>query len=236
MRQKNVEETMGPTTVGEVIGSAVAAVAPLVFRGVRSRVWKFIRHAIGKHERYITEQMVQSELGVYAELNDLLTSLNADRAYVFQFHNGAVFSFRNPVWKLSCTHPAVRAGYSKGYDAMKDVIASTVIELIAPLYGIYGPGTSIHPCHGCLECSKQGRGLAIYDIDQMPETTVKGTLQNRGIKTMVFTPLIYNGDIGGFMGVDYCNSTVGNVSKQCLAELCKASTRVASMLEGKWRL
>ena len=227
---------METTTVGGVIGSALAAVAPLVVKSIRSRLWKNIRRAFGQHDRYITQKMIESELDIYGTLTGLLTSLGADRAYVFQFHNGAIFSFRNPVWKLSCTHPSVRPGYSKGYDSMQDVIASTVIELIAPLYGIYGPGTAAHPCKACVECAKHGRGLAVFDVEQMPETTTKGTLQTRGVKSMAFTPLIHDGEIGGFMGLDFCTASAEEVATRCLADLCKASTRVSSMLEAKRKL
>jgi hypothetical protein len=219
----------------EVGGSLLAAASVFLLKRVRKFVWRRIRFLLG-HKAHFTQRLVESDLTIYTLLHRLIDRLDADRAFIFQFHNGQTFSFRNPVWKMSCTHPAVRAGYSQNHHNMRDILASTALEIVVPLYGIYSAGASNHPCSACQECAKQHKGLAVFNVDEMPEVPAKGMLLTHGIKAMVFTPLMHDGEVGGFVGVDFCRLNVDEIQGKNLSELCKVSTQIAAELAQRKRL
>lgn len=142
-------------------------------------------------------------------LVELRAKSEADRANVYLFHNGQIFSNLNPVWRISCTQETCRPGISHEINKLQSMLASTIWEGLSPMFGEELKGMKV------VECNKK-RKCYVFNTDEMDDSFFKLGLASRGIKTKVVSPLIdKKHQIVGFVSINFCTEThVGPVIAQ----------------------
>lgn len=124
-------------------------------------------------------------------LKSLLSDLGADRAYVFEFHNGDYFSSGMPMQKFTCTYEVVSDGVSAECHNPGEYRMSNYNDYIHSI---------IH-----------SRDYIISDVSNMNEDALlKSLLTKKGVKSLYNIPIrTFSGKTVGFIGVDFVKTTIG---------------------------
>lgn len=145
---------------------------------------------------------------IHQLLAEARVKLNAARAYVIQFRNGAKFDIQAPIFRLYMTHEVVGAGIAPVTTQWSALPASHVYELLTPLYPdkkVYPHAT--YPCATCEEakdCAKRESGEAYWlKVKRLDEGTLKSMLIQQGTYNVLIAPMLDDGNVVGFVGVDY---------------------------------
>jgi hypothetical protein len=120
-------------------------------------------------------------------LNDLLVKYNADRAYIFQFHNTIKFYDGTHKNHQSCTFEVVNLGISRVSTQLQNIPVS--------LFPIFLQDIMFNKMH-------------YQNIDDMEETTTRLELKNQGIKSLYIAPYFKEGQFVAYIGVDYVKDTM----------------------------
>lgn len=121
-------------------------------------------------------------------LKYLKEELNADRAYVFEFHNGSYFSSGNPMQKFTCSYEVVADGVSAECHNPGEYRMSNYNDYISQI---------IHE-----------RDYIITNIDNMTsDPLLKALLTKKGVQSLYNVPIrTFGGQTIGFIGLDYVKS------------------------------
>ena len=121
-------------------------------------------------------------------LKYLKEELNADRAYVFEFHNGSYFSSGNPMQKFTCSYEVVADGVSAECHNPGEYRMSNYNDYISQI---------IHE-----------RDYIITNIDNMTsDPLLKALLTKKGVQSLYNVPIrTFSGRTIGFIGLDYVKS------------------------------
>jgi len=149
---------------------------------------------------------------VHTLLVELRTRTDADRAYIYLFHNGQVFSNKNPLWRMSCTQETCRQGISHEIDHRQSVLASTVWDGLAPFFGdIKDIGD------GCQEINMHKNKVYVFTVHDMTDSYWKRALVAHGVKYKIASPIIdHRNEIVGLVAIDFC--TEETINKEQVAE------------------
>ena len=133
------------------------------------------------------ETIARSGLNVYQALDFILKETNADRAYVFEFHNGEKFFSGRGQQKFSCTYETVRPGVSAECLASQSHRISNFNKYIKSLIS-------------------EGQSFSL-DVESVEDSSFASILKNKGVEAFYNVPIkTLNGKIIGILGVDYINS------------------------------
>jgi hypothetical protein len=137
---------------------------------------------------------VMANKAVHTLLVELRAKTGADRANVYLFHNGQVFSNLNPVWRLSCTQETCKPGVTHDIERLQNILSSTIWDCLEPLF------------QDMKEKDKSKWSLPhVFVVDKIPEGFFKGFLTARGIKIKIVCPLLNNRrQVVGFVALNYC--------------------------------
>jgi len=198
-----------------IIAVATVALRKKIFRNIihlienKFHIKIFSRHIYGQKDA-VRDFKIQDLL---AELRILS---RADRSYVFQFHNGNVFSAKNQIWRLSCTHESVHGGIRPCIGELQNLLSSSVSELIYPLWvedlsnipGAYRVSPQNCNCANKDTCHMP-HGVYLYKVSEIPAGYSKGLLTTQAIQMFIAAPLLDpNNNRVGFIGLDYCRDDV----------------------------
>lgn len=126
---------------------------------------------------------------VYKALEFLLNELEADRAYVIEFHNGNSYLSGRGQQKFSCTHEIVTEGTSRECIEMQEYKISNYHSYISSLID-------------------DGKFLS-YDSNELSDHAFSSLLHSKGVKSILnVTIKTLNGNIIGILGLDYVKSTI----------------------------
>lgn len=120
-------------------GSIIGASCMFMFKNIRNTAGNVVR-GIGnlakKKQAHIidTGTMELYEL-INRELIALLTTNNAARVTIWQFHNGETFTLSNPAFKMRITHEQCAYGVAPDKSGDSDVMVSRMMELVGPMMG-----------------------------------------------------------------------------------------------------
>jgi len=174
------------------------------------------------------------------ELISLRTKMDADRAYIFQFHNGEHFGTANPRWKMSQTYETCCEGTTYEGKNLQNMDVTLFWDVVQIFYNIIDkmniPGISTFKNNlSCsLEDCKSPKQIYIIEVDKMDGNRgyTKSLFAQQGIKYLMLCPIVsINNEPIGFIGIDYCSEeAIQNVIMNeefdpCL--LCKTGTNVA---------
>lgn len=118
-------------------------------------------------------------------LRGLLSDFDADRAYVFEFHNGNYFSSGNPMQKFTCSYEVVDDGVSAECHNPGEYRMSNYNDYIKSM---------IHE-----------RDYVIKSVEKMTnDALLKSLLTKKGVKSLYNIPIrTFSGRTIGFLGLDY---------------------------------
>ena len=114
-------------------------------------------------------------------------STQADRAYVFEFHNGDSFYSGNHQQKFSCTYESLDAGVSSENMKLQDLRVSTFNAFIKDVLGIHGE-----------------KLFRLEDIESIDSPLLRNWLDERGIRSCYAFPIeTLNHGVVGIICIDY---------------------------------
>jgi len=114
-------------------------------------------------------------------------STQADRAYVFEFHNGDSFYSGNHQQKFSCTYESLDAGVSSENMRLQDLRVSTFNAFIKDVLGIHGE-----------------KLFRLEDIESIDSPLLRNWLDERGIRSCYAFPIeTLNHGVVGIICIDY---------------------------------
>lgn len=156
-------------------------------------------------------------------LVDLRAKTDADRVSVFLFHNGQIFSNKNPLWRVSCTQECCRAGVSHEIDNLQSILASFFWDGISPFYGETNPGIRLYD-------EKAKLKVYIIDVLNLNDGYYKRSLLARGVSINIVSPIIdsLQKEIVGYLSLNY--SIPENEIKN-LDEVVKQSGLVSGLVD-----
>lgn len=217
--------------LAEVIGLVIALGVIAVTALLRDFLWsrsKALLELLMLTGHNLTWRDVRTDRCILDVLVELRVRVDADRAYVYQFHNGSYFTTKNPVWKMSCTHEVCRAGIAYVAREMQALPVSIMMEYLAGLWG--DADTLPHGVENVMcQCANEKQTVLWYAIDEIPESMGKSLLRAHGVCCMLLAPLRDGENIVGLVGVDYCDVTTGEAS-EFAAALCEAASQIPYIL------
>jgi hypothetical protein len=120
-----------------------------------------------------------------------LEKSGADRAYIYEFHNGETFYSGTHQQKFSCTYEALNTGVSAESMKLQGLRVSTFNDYIKDVLGVTNGG------HFKLE-----------NIDQMKNPLIKNWMQERGIQSSFAFPIkTLSEGVVGMLCVDFTKKT-----------------------------
>ena len=125
---------------------------------------------------------VEASTIVNEEIKDLMEEVGADRAYIFQFHNGITFYTGQHAQRFSCTYEAVNEGVSREAYNLQNLQVSIFSWWVNEVLS--------------------GR-MSYYNTDSISDYTTRISLQQQGIKSVICLPLVYKAKVVGIVGLDY---------------------------------
>lgn len=147
------------------------------------------------------------------ELTRLLSIAQADRSYVFRYHNGIPAVQGVPFIFHTNTHEVIRPGVNRVINLMQRIPSSINIGMN-------------------LEFS-QHRCVKLRNIDADVTGSEYWYYQSRGVKHMIRCAVFTSrGDLIGFVGLDYLNHVDDQLFDDAAARLQSSTDAVGRMLNG----
>ena len=162
---------------GTIVGSIITGLATLasVYIG---------RHYFRKSQKDPVVEDTAQSANVYTALQYTIQEMQADRAYVLEFHNGGHYYSGRGQQKFSCTHETVEEGISQECSFSQEHRVSNYHSYVSEL----------------IEDGK----FAYLDVEEIEDYSFQKMLQHKGVKSIYNVPIkTLNGKIIGILGVDY---------------------------------
>lgn len=219
-------------------GAAVVFLASLIWliKRIFSRIFKALQGILPEYPVKV-EAKVNHE--IYTSLVELRALTEADRAYVFRFHNGMEFLPSHPAWKLSCTHEVARPGVSYESGKLQGLLVSLIPNIIgAVLTGTSSAlGITIPQCPKCpyhVKCLRENKRVVVMQIGDMESSYCKFHLENQNVKTAVLCGITQDGNVYGIVGLDFCSSSLPNEKiLEVSQKVCRATEKIQYLLQYK---
>lgn len=132
--------------------------------------------------KYKVEEGITNSVNIQMSLRGLMEEYNADRAYIFLFHNGVKYYNGSHKLKISCDYEVTRSGISREADMLQDLPVGLFSEWINQVV--------------------QNR-MFIDDLSKIDELNVRITLEEQGVKGLAVVPYYSKGKLIAMIGVDY---------------------------------
>lgn len=226
------------------IAGVVATAAVLLRAKLASTLIKFLEKKLNwkifKSNTHLNKKEIAKDIQIQDSLAELRIKATADRSYVFQFHNGNMFTCKNQMWKLSCTHESVSSAIKPNIGELQNILSSSVSSLLYPLWeentenfhGVERISPDYCQCTRKDIC-KAPVGVYLYVVEKLSPGYAKGLLVNHSVLYMLQAPLLDAQDNRiGFIGLDYCweESNIEEI-KSCAELLCTAAHAIAYELQ-----
>ena len=171
---------------GTIVGSVITGVATItsVFLG---------RHYFKKSKKDPVVEDTAQSANVYTALQYTIQEMQADRAYVLEFHNGGHYYSGRGQQKFSCTHETVEEGISQECSFSQEHRVSNYHSYVSELI--------------------EDGEFSYLDIENIEDYSFQRMLEHKGVKSIYNVPIkTLNGKIIGILGVDYVKTpAVANV-------------------------
>lgn len=139
-----------------------------------------IKSWVDNYDPVVTQAQASEKINT--ELDKILDYADADRVYIFQFHNGVTYYNGQHAQRFTCTYEITRDGISREADNLKDLQVSVYSWFIN-------------------ETIKGNMGYA--NTDSIPNYTTRFSLHAQGIKSIRVLPIIKGHQVIGLIGMDY---------------------------------
>lgn len=160
------------------------------------------------------QQNLKISAGKDIQLNDILVKLletsNANRAYIFRYHNGLAAVSGVPFFFQTNTHEVISPGTSRVLPFEQRIPASINIAMNNQFM--------------------MNRCAAIAHTDEDKDSQNYWYFQNRGAKSMIRCPIFMpNGDLLGFVGLDFSSAISTDQLHKTQATLKDIATDIAKI-------
>lgn len=163
------------------IFTLIAAIISTI--GTVASVWLGRRYMKRKKIDPVVEDTLQST-NIYMALEYMLQEMEADRAYVLQFHNGGHYYSGRGQQKFSCTHETATEGITREYANSQEHRVSHY--------------------HGYINELITEERFAYTVTHEIEDKAFALMLQQAGVKSIYNVPIkTFNGKIIGILGLDY---------------------------------
>lgn len=153
---------------------------------------------------------VEKDTELIGKINDLLLISGADRACIYQFHNGGEYYTGRSMQKLSMTYETVKAGISHLQINRQNIPVSA--------------------CNATLSPMVKERRLLITDVKDMEDSLCKFYALDAGTKSMYkFTIYDLQKRAIGYFQVDFVNRKK-KISEDIIQDLEMAAIKIAGYL------
>lgn len=125
---------------------------------------------------------LENDLLIERGLKTLLDETNADRAYIFRFHNGVTYYNGTHKSKMSNDYEVVREGVTTQAEFLQDLPTSLYLNWIKNVINME---------------------MFVTDIDKMEDLRVRYMLQQQGVEAIAVAPYYRDGKLFALIGVDY---------------------------------
>lgn len=155
------------------------------------------------------EQVTFKNSEIIKVLKTVLSDFNADRAYVFEFHNGDYFSSGMPMQKFTCTYEVVSDGVTTECHNPGEYRMSNYNDYISNMVN--------------------RRDYIVESVISMKsDALLKSLLTKKGVKSLYNIPIrTFSGRTIGFIGLDYVKH-----SKSLSAEEVNSLRSAAKIITG----
>jgi hypothetical protein len=144
----------------------------------------YLRHRLVAKECPTIEAETKHNENVYTALNYTMGEMEADRAYVLEFHNGNSYFSGRGQQKFSCSYEIVQEGISAECHNSQDHRVSNYHNYVSELV--------------------EKERFDYTDVGNMDDHLFAGMLGLKGVKSIYNVPIkTLNGKIIGILGVDY---------------------------------
>lgn len=180
------------------------------------------------------------------DLAVLRSEIDADRAFIVEFHNGQVFASKAPRWKTSKTYEKVRNGVS--FEAFNMQNLEVTLQWTDFLKVLYTKGHEKLPpgftvirqnpeCKHSTNCTAPRRTY-LLNVSQMDKNMgpTRTLLERQHVYYQILAPILDSKlDLIGYVGADYCaendiNEIILNKNFQP-CKICQFASRLSSMWE-----
>ena len=196
-----MEEIISDKSVGYVLAAIISAVTTL------SAVW--FRHYLYEKKQDISPVNRKNE-NIYLILQKLIEDFGADRAYIYEFHNGERFFSGQPQKKFSCTYEWTGEGISAESNRSQNYRVTNFHQYIKALLS-------------------DGEFFRA-DTESIRDFSFRALLQDKGVKSLYNVPVkSFNGKNIGFIGIDFVKEQKKLTPAQ-LKELTTIAREIAAFL------
>lgn len=170
-----------------LLTSITSIVIALITAGYFRKRQEKAKENISKQQ--LMKQIQQSEIVHYA-LRELRRKYNADRVYIWQFHNGGNFYTSSPMQRATITYERCSEGLERKADKYQGVLISNIPSYIKETM----EGTMFY-----------------HDVEQIPDFALRSLLISHGTFAHAATPL-YNKDknLIGIVSLDWVFSEISD--------------------------
>jgi len=165
-----------------------------------------IRHKVLREDRIITA--LDNDVLIQTALTNMLIKYQADRAYIFRFHNGVTYYNGTHKNKFSCDYEVVRKGTSRQATFLQDIPVTLFPTFIREV---------------------NANRMSYDDIRDIEDLRVQETLAEQGIKGLIVLPYHRDGNLFAMVGVDYIND-VAAISTIDDLEFKRRARQIGDML------
>jgi len=225
--------------IANLIGSVILAGVSVTIIAIHKKLTNWFLNTIWNKlsKRYRNSKLNVVEINADVKIREILIELRtitrADRASLFQFHNGSVFSTKNPIWKVSNTHESVAPGISSEIGNLQDIKSSSLVETLQCFWRDtnYPSGVEkLSPkyCSDCPNMDKPHRKRCIFiNVDELEEGYSKTLLVEQGIDYLIDAPIFNDmGNCIGFVTVNYCTEQDQETIKKYCKDVCRNASHI----------
>lgn len=130
------------------------------------------------------ERYTQQNTNVEKAIRYAINQLDADRVYVYEFHNGESFYSGAHQQKFSCTYESLNSGVSSESLSLQDLRVSTFNKFVSAVVN--------------------DKGYHVPDVSKIKDSLLKNWFDRRGIASSFAFPVItLNKNIIGIIAIDF---------------------------------
>ncbi len=197
-----------------------------------------IQKVVSKEEHKLTKDIRSIISHVNSDLAELRVTLDADRAFVYHFHNGTQFTHKYPSWKMLNTYTKSKPGISQKRRNTKGAEEVSLIwdDYLRSLWTVNGDKNPVGVYDLNLDdiCHSSNRDYPVKILlIKVKELSYSGIarieLEDMGIDTFIISPIMDSDmeNIIGFIGVDYNSPIDIENIKDRFCKLCQFSARLS---------
>lgn len=166
---------------GYIVASVFGGVCLFFFKKIK-RLGMMLLDRFKSRFKNTIPAMIERDMEIYNQLFEIKSKTDADRVFVFQFHNGAYYTNSASQMKMSCTHEVVSEGISRESRGMQDLIISQYAGFTGELIK---------------------NSFFTLTKDNISDFSFGMLMRSQGVKTAAFSLFKYNDVIEGFLAIVY---------------------------------